>query len=116
MVKWKNTLDKGGKVGAFFMDLSKVLYCIKHDLLVAKVHAYGSSRNALLLNSYLKCRFQRFKVNSNFSDWAGLALGVPQGSVLGPLLFDTVINELIFRLRENRSLQLHVFSIRNRFI
>ena len=108
MVKWKDTLDKGCKVGAVFMDLSKALDGIKHDLLVAKVHAYGSIRNALLfLNSYLKCRFQRFKVNSNFSDWAGLALGVPQGSVLGPLLFDTVINELIFRLRENRSLQLH---------
>ena len=84
--KWRTCLDKGGKVGAIFMDHSKAFDCVRHDLLIAKLHSYGFSRDALLLvHSYLENRQQRVKINGSFSSYKHLQLGVPQGSVLGPL-------------------------------
>ena len=71
------------------MDLSKAFDCLPQDLLIAKLHAYSFSNNALqLLYSYLQGRAQRVKLNSNCSEWRYIIKGVPQGSVLGQLLFN----------------------------
>ena len=93
--KWKSAVDKGKSFGASLTDLSKAFDCLSHELLLAKLHAYGFSIAALrLIHSYLTNRKQRTKVNLSYSPWEEILFGVPQGSILGPFLFNSFLCDL----------------------
>ena len=82
-------------------DLSKVLDCLSHKFLIAKLHAYGFSLNALrLVHSYLINRKQRTTINTKYSSWEEILFGVPQGSILGPLLFNIFLCDVFFIMNE----------------
>ena len=98
---WKEKLDQNFYVGALITDLSKAFDCIPHDLLIAKLSSYGFSRNSLCyINSYLKNRKQCVRINNTKSYFKEIISGVPQGSILGPILFNVSINDLFFCIKK----------------
>ena len=95
--KWKKSLDRGKVFGALLADLSKAFDCLNHDLLIAKLNGYGFSLPTLrLIHNYLSNRKQRTRINNSYSTWMEIVFGVPQGSILGPLLFNIFLPDLFF--------------------
>ena len=90
------------------MDISEVFDSIRHELLIAKVHAYGFDLNSLtFFYSYLKNRKQNVKINNTCSIFQIFLYGFSQGSILGPILFNIFINDLLMSTKNS---ELHNFA------
>ena len=82
-------------------DLSKAIDCLTHDLLIEKLRAYELAPDAVsLLSSYLSDRVQQVRLGSHTSTWEKIIKGVPQGSILGPLLFNVFVNDIFYFVKQ----------------
>ena len=79
--------------------LSKIFDCLDHGLIIAKLNSYGFSWLALkLIHNYVSYRKQRIRIYNSHSEWLDMILRVPQGFMLGPLLFNVFLGDLFFML------------------
>ena len=98
--KWRKSLDQGGAYGPSLTDLPKAVDCSPRELIITKPYAYGVDMS-LLINSCICKRGQRIKINDVYGLWSDIHFEVPQGSILGPLLFNINICDLFMFLPEN---------------
>ena len=98
---WKKYLDNNETFGALLTDFFKAFDCVNHELLIAKLHAYGLDNSSLrLIHSYLNNRRQRVRVDNEFNAWSDIKDGGPQVSILGFLFFNIHICNLFYKMRK----------------
>ena len=100
--EWKQNLDNNLIVGAGLTDLSKAFDCIPHNLLIAKLSAYGLNSDLLCyIYSYLKDRKQCVQINIKQNEFDTIISSVPQCSIFGPILYNIFFNDFFFFIPKN---------------
>ena len=95
--EWKSALHNGNMVGSIAIDLSRAFDSLPHGLLLAKIYAYGVNiESCKLIAIYLLRRHHRVEIRDKRSDWLPIERGVPQGSIMGPLLLNIFISDIFF--------------------
>jgi len=114
MDKWTDRLDDGGQMDVIYSDFEKAFDKVPHKRLISKLQAYGIDESFVKwISEFLHARKFRVKVNGSFSGWHDVPSGIPQCSVLGPLLFIIYINDLIESCQEHSDV--YVFADDTKF-
>ena len=120
--EWRQHLDNNKVVGSVFMDLSKAFDCVSRDLLIANLVAYSVEENLLMyIYSYLSNRKQCVRINNVHSSFQNVVSRVPQGSIVGPTLFNCFFNDFFYffdkasvhNLADDNSLSVFESNIKN---
>jgi hypothetical protein len=106
--KWTECLENGGQIDVIYTDFEKAFDKVPHRRLISKMYSYGINKDIIgWVEAFLTGRRQRIRINGKLSRWRNISSGIPQGSILGPILFIIYINGLVEKCVEGSEIYLY---------